>query len=287
MKINKLTPEQIARMDEYVEKCIAIGLNTDPVDLENAKIAVCKAYRLAGLKEPTKFYVVDSPIAAVDFISKLDPSKKKNDIFSEMMYGSMDISWLSYYKYFNEVVNLNLEEITGLIELSEHVGWYNAFEDVVVFQHRPEYIKFDDNKRLHAENGPAIRYRDGFSIYSWHGISVPSEWIENKESLTAETALTWSNIEQRRCAAEIIGWNKIIEKLDCKVIDEDGDPEIGTLLEVNIPEIGREKFLRVKCGTNRIFVLPVPPDMSTAIEAQAWTWNMPLDEFGLGPEIRT
>lgn len=287
MKIKSLTPEQTARFGEYVEKCIAIGLNTDEVDLDNAKLAMCKAYRLAGLKEPTQFHVVDSPTAAIDLIQTLDPSKKKSDILNEMCFGSMDISWISFYKYFNEVVGLELEKITGLLELTQHTGWYNAYEDVVVFQHRPEYIKMDDTNRLHCENGPAIRYRDGYSIYSWHGTRIPSEWIENKKSLTPEIALTWSNIEQRRCAAEILGWDNVIQQLNSVVIDEDGDPEIGTLLEVDIPEIGREKFLRVKCGTGRMFCIPVPPDMKTAIEAQAWTWDLTVEDFGVGPEIRT
>lgn len=287
MKIESLTPEQTARFGEYVEKCIAIGLNTDEVDLDNAKLSMCKAYRLAGLKEPTQFHVVDSPTAAIDLIQTLDPSKKKSDILNEMCFGSMDISWISFYKYFIEVVGLDLEKITGLLELTQHTGWYNAYEDVVVFQHRPEYIKMDDTNRLHCENGPAIRYRDGYSVYSWHGTRIPSEWIENKKSLTPEIALTWSNIEQRRCAAEILGWDNVIQQLNSVVIDEDGDPEIGTLLEVDIPEIGREKFLRVKCGTGRMFCIPVPPDMKSAIEAQAWTWDLTVEDFGVGPEIRT
>lgn len=172
MKIESLTPEQTARFGEYVEKCIAIGLNTDEVDLDNAKLSMCKAYRLAGLKEPTQFHVVDSPTAAIDLIQTLDPSKKKSDILNEMCFGSMDISWISFYKYFIEVVGLDLEKITGLLELTQHTGWYNAYEDVVVFQHRPEYIKMDDTNRLHCENGPAIRYRDGYSVYSWHGLSL-------------------------------------------------------------------------------------------------------------------
>jgi hypothetical protein len=287
MKIESLTPEQTARFGEYVDKCIAIGMNTDKVDLDNAKLAVCKAYRLADLKEPTTFHVVDSPIAAVEFIQTLDPSKSKSDILNEMCFGSMDISWISFYKYFIEVVGLDLEKIGGLHDLTYHTGWYNAYEDVVVFQHRPEYIKMDDTNRLHCENGPAIRYRDGYSLYSWHGTRIPSEWIENKASLTPEIALTWSNIEQRRCAAEILGWDNVIRQLNHIVIDEDGDPEIGTLLEVDIPEIGREKFLRVKCGTGRMFCIPVPPDMKTAIEAQAWTWDLTVEDFGVGPEIRT
>ena len=75
-------------------------------------------------------------------------------------------------------------------------------------------------------------------------------------------------------------------KLDSVVVDEDGDPEIGTLLEVDLPDIGKEKFLKVLCGTGRTFALPVPPEMKTALEAQSWTWSIDEKDF-FKPEIRT
>lgn len=286
-KIDKLTDAQIAKMPEYVKMWTDIGLSTDPVDLENAKIAVCSAYRLAGLKEPTMFYVADSPISAIDMIKKMDPSKSSQNIFNEMIYGSQDAHWLGFYQFFSKEVDLDcVKPLEGMIELANHTGWLNVYEDAVVFQHRPEIIKFDAEKRLHCEDGPAIRYRDGYSLYSWHGTRIPSEWITNKSALTAKIAITWENIEQRRCACEILGWAKILKELDSKVIDEDHDPEIGTLLEVTIPNVGKEKFLRVLCGTKREFALPVPPEMRSALEAQAWTWGMNKNEFVI-PEIRT
>jgi hypothetical protein len=99
-------------------------------------------------------------------------------------------------------------------------------------------------------------------------------------------AITWENIEQRRCAAEIVGWAKILDELSAKIIDEDDDPEIGTLVEVDIPDIGKERFLKVQCGTGRTFAIPVPPEMSTAISAQAWTFGIELKDFKI-PEVRT
>ena len=52
---------------------------------------------------------------------------------------------------------------------------------------------------------------------------------------------------------------------------------IGTLLEVNLPDIGKEKFLKVLCGTGREFAIPVPPFMKTALEANAWTYGLDGD----------
>ena len=66
-----------------------------------------------------------------------------------------------------------------------------------------------------------------------------------------------ANVEQRRAACELVGWVNILSQLNAKTIDIDDD-DIGTLLEVEIPDSGKEKFLQVKCGTGREFALPVP-----------------------------
>lgn len=170
-----------------------------------------------------------------------------------------------------------------------HGGFRVMHEDFCIVSDFPEFIKIDAENRPHCENGPSHRWRDGWALYHWHGVSIPAEWIENKAALTAQTALTWPNIEQRRVACEILGWSAILSALNAKTIDLDGDPEIGELVEVDIPEIGRERFLRVLCGTGRQFALPVPPDMKTALQANAWTFgydNAGFAEF-VKPEIRT
>lgn len=286
-KIDSLTEEQKAKMPEYVDKWLKIGLCTDPLELEKAKEAARLMYRAAGLPEPTQFYVADSPVDAIRIIQELDPDQTPSQIFGDMMYGCHDASWCAFYDFFEKEVGVDFEgKLDGLRMLAESCGWVSMYEDVVVFQHRPELIKFDDEDRLHNEFGPAIRFRDGLSIYCWHGQQIPAEWIEEKHKLTAKTALTWKQIEQRRAACEILGWAKILEELNAEVIDKDNDPEIGELVEVDIPEIGREKFLRVLCGTGREFALPVPPDMTSAIQAQAWTWGLEPEDFVV-PEVRT
>jgi hypothetical protein len=151
---------------------------------------------------------------------------------------------------------------------------------------RPEIILIDADNRAHCETGPSHKWRDGWSLYHWHGVKIPAEWVENKAGLSAKTALTWENIEQRRAACEIVGWAKILKELNAIVIDKDSDPEIGTLLEVDLPDSGKERFIHVKCGTGREFALPVPKDCGdTALAANAWTYG--LDGVAYRPEVRT
>ena len=177
------------------------------------------------------------------------------------------------------------EKLKPLMNLAKVCGWWAPYKNTVIFQDRPELIKFDEEKRLHCENGPAIKYRDGFSVYSWHGVRIPQEWVENKSTLTAKTALTWENVEQRRAACEIVGWAKILRELNAKTIDNNPNPFVGELIEVDLPDIGKEKFLRVKCGTEREFALPVPPEMQRASQAQAWL-NWTTEDMYL-PQLRT
>jgi len=142
------------------------------------------------------------------------------------------------------------------------------------------------DNRLHREDGPAVEWPAGEQYYFWRGTQVPDAWISDRASLDAKTALTWSNIEQRRAACEIVGWHRVLSDLKAKTIDKHHNPQIGELVEVNLPDAGKERFLRVQCGTMREFALPVPPTVKTAIEAQAWTWGIDAKEFKI-PEVRT
>jgi len=150
----------------------------------------------------------------------------------------------------------------------------------------PEYIKVDAENRPHCETGPSHRWRDGWSLYHWHGVKVPGQWIEDKASLTPAIALGCENIEQRRAACEIIGWNRILRELNAKTIDKDVDPQIGELVEVTL-EGTKERFLRVLCGTGREFALPVPTTTKTALEGNAWTYGVENPMEFIKPEIRT
>jgi len=179
-----------------------------------------------------------------------------------------------------------LGQLKSAYAVAKECGWVTVYDEAAIVQDRPLHIKMDDQNRLHCEDGPAILYADGFDVYSWHGVRVPEEWIKDKKSLTAKTAITWENTEQRRAACEILGWINVLKELNSRVIDEDADEQVGTLLEVEIPDIGTERFLKVTCGTGRQFAIPVPPDVETALAANAWTFNIEPDVLRM-LEVRT
>jgi hypothetical protein len=166
--------------------------------------------------------------------------------------------------------------------LTKSCGWVWWHEDVLVISDRPKEIHRDAANLLHSITGPAISYRDGWSLYYVHGVAVPADWIELKAKLDPRMALTWENIEQRRALAEIIGWDRVLQQTEAKEIQRD---EFGILLEVNLPQAAGAKFVRVRCGTGRDFVLPVPQDIKSAHAAVAWTYGVNVLEYA--PEVRT
>jgi len=159
-------------------------------------------------------------------------------------------------------------------------------DDTLYWVAKPTLHKMDD-RRLHRQDGPAF-VCDVEDLYFFEGTLVPGAWIEDKSSISAHSAITWPNLEQRRIAcAHIVGWSKILSSLNAKTIDHDGDPLIGTLVEVQLPDLpAPSRFCMVECGTGRQFAIGVPPTTSTAMEAQAWMQGVALSKFKK-PEIRT
>ena len=198
--------------------------------------------------------------------------------------GQDDAFRLAYFQFLNDIGELSgFETLHGNIELCKSAGRVMAYDDICFMSERYEAIHLDEGGRLHCGTGPALSYRDGIRLYEWHGTPYPSEWALNKPN--AAEALSWPNLETRRVLCEMIGWESILKQLEAVVISKDKNPEIGELLQAEIPEIGLEKFLRVTCGTGREFVLSVPPEMKTALEANAWTWGLEPEEYN--PEVRT
>jgi hypothetical protein len=190
--------------------------------------------------------------------------------------GGQDAFWLSFYE-FGRVIGANYSNnghLNAYIDYAKNCGWMFAYKEVAFVSHRPSEIHFDERGLLHCESEKAVKYSDGWGISSWHGTRIPCEWLDGK-TLTPEIALHHENVEQRRAACEILGWNNVLNKLNAKTIDKNPNPFVGELLEVDIPDIGREKFLRVKCPTGRQFAMPVPPEMKSASEAQRWLRPVP------------
>ena len=319
-KIHSLTEAQKARFPELIDKWTRIGLCTEPADRPRAEAAIRTMYKGSGLPLP-KIVWCTSPLAmalvrtiVTDSVGASVWASVRDSVRASVgasvwasvgasvrasvrasvgasvwasVYGQHDAGWLGWGDFFKEVCSLvdETEKLEGLWELSKSAGWAFPYAGICWVSERHCVVKQDDQKRIHCENGPAISYPDGWSIYAWHGVRVPENWIIDRVTLTPKLALGQANVEQRRAACEILGWTNILRQLNAYTLDKDTDPTIGELVEVTLPDSGKERFLRVLCGTGREFAIPVPPTVTTALEANAWTYNLPAKLYH--PEVRT
>ena len=192
-KIENLTEEQMNKFSQYVEEWLDIGLSTEPVNKAMTEKYIKQAYENQGLDTSN-----------LEFEYRCSPEKKH---IAAIMWNNLNAPFLSFYSFMRKEVGVkNITKIDCFIELSKYCGPIALYDKKVIVYERPVKIKMDEQNRLHSETGPAIVYRDGFSVYSWHGVNIPKEWIEDSPP-SAEDAIRWDNMEQRRAACEIIGWD--------------------------------------------------------------------------------
>lgn len=185
------------------------------------------------------------------------------------------------------------ERIGVPIKKSEHLHAYIAYAKssgvgyfypgFAFVSDRPEQICKDDDGLLHNEEGPALRFRDGYSVHCWHGRNVPSKWIEDKANLSPLEVLACENVEQRAAGCAIIGMVKMLDSLKHKIIDSHEDPQCGDLIEIWMPGFPESEFyLKFFCPRNGEMMEPVnkrelvKPDLH---HAHAWHAGIPARLF--------
>lgn len=60
--------------------------------------------------------------------------------------------------------------------LLKHCGSFFLYEKVCLICDRPRLVLLDSHGRFHAEGTPAIEFRDGFSIYAYRHIRLPTKY---------------------------------------------------------------------------------------------------------------
>lgn len=202
-------------------------------------------------------------------------------------------TWASYDCYLTaarDILGLQLPSHAAYAHWEQaaiHGGFRVMHEDFCMVSDFPEFIRIDDMNRPHCETGPSHRWRDGWSLYHWHGVSVPAHWIEQRATLDPNEVIKVENVEQRAVGAEIVGWPRMLDVLKARVIHDSGNDDMGQLIELTLPGLrvpGR--FLKAKCPRNGIIVEGVPYisdidglPIDTALAAQAWRVGDAMSEY--------
>ena len=161
----------------------------------------------------------------------------------------------------------------------EEAGWWWAFEPLCVIAAPPLQIAVDSQGRLHNESGPALVFQDGWSLYCLHGVNVPANAILAPHTITVDQIDQQMNIECCRALIECYGLGRYLTNSGAVEIHRDS---YGILYRRQTG--AREPLVAVKVvnstpepdGSYREYFIRVPPAVTTAHEAVAWS-------FGLSP----
>ena len=286
-KINKLTGPQIARLPEYVERGLRIGLATGPCDRLACQKGAKLAYRLAGKKEPSVFVWLDSPhsgsIGAAMLVQVRDQvwAQVRDQVWAQVRdqvgkaardgvnndgISSLWAQWGAFISFFRDVCGWQdpiLERFEIDEALMQSCGWTWWHQNVLAISDRPRAINRDTQGRLHCEDAPSIRYPDGWALYHIHGVCVPEHVVMRPTEITLSQIADEKNAEVRRVMVERYGEERYIVDSGMKSIAR--DDKYGELFVQNF-DAGRPiAKLRVinrtpePDGSSRIYWLPINP----------------------------
>ncbi|HEY9716086.1 MAG TPA: hypothetical protein V6C69_01350, partial [Trichormus sp.] len=178
-------------------------------------------------------------------------------------------------------------QLDAWINLIKAAPWYGFFENVCFVGVSPNEIVLDNRLRISNMNGPAIVYADGFKVWSIQGMIAPRNLVESPQDLTLQEIDAEANVALRRMMIEGYGMSRYLLDSEAMLIHSD---EFGELYRKELPS---DEPLVMVCvinktpepdGTYKKYFLRVPPEISTAKEAVAWTFEQQTEEYMPGQE---
>jgi hypothetical protein len=198
--------------------------------------------------------------------------------------GNQWAGWVSFLSFFRHVAQLPLDyDQWAHYEQAAICGGPRVMHaDFCIVSDFPRVLTVDANRRPHHDSGPFCAWADGSRLYAWHGTRVPGWIIEHPERITVEHIQQEANAEIRRVLLERFGADRYVRESGAQVVDAD---EIGTLYRVEFAD--DEPLVMVSVlnstpemdGSRKTYLLRVPPTITTAREAVAWTFDVPAAQY--------
>lgn len=279
MTIDSISNEKWEELVRHREQCIKIGSATEPADWAKAEEAITKLYRKMDWNSPITFHRVASPKAAQELMKEQFGAKETVDT---NLWGCMDIYWIGYLQFLASIDGVEADQ--DKLELLEVWGdiansiswWYVVDETTCIMCDRPAEVHWNDSGVLHCETDMAVKFRDGWGLYSYEGVRIPknkSFIITNPEQITVETINSEENAEIKRIMSQQMGINKFLDESGAEVVHmdmvkvyEEGGEETMPRALVRDKE-GRQFLVGTDGSTMRIYYMEVSPETTTCVEA--------------------
>ena len=188
----------------------------------------------------------------------------------DQVYGAHDANWLAFFDFFRTECGLECTALlSGLVELAKNCGWWAPYKNVCILQHRHSEVHFDDDKRLHNDSGMAVKYRDGFGVWSIHGVRVDEQIVMRPETQSVEQIDSEQNQDIRSIRIDRFGWPRYLKESGSTCVDFRDNEIEGTKEALYATKHG-DKRLVATCATGRVFAMGVPSQVRTCEAAQEW-----------------
>ncbi len=220
--------------------------------------------------------------------SQLYGQTGKPDLADDLLYSIIhpEEEWavISFFDFCISVLNCNYpqRDLTVFEALVKYCGWILPFEKICIVCDRPTKLSLDNENRLHASIETAISFADGYSLYSYHGVTLPEKYGKiHPNQWQSKWLLEETNSELRRVLIQEIGYSKICQEL--QAIELDCWQEY-TLLKIDVDiDIESIYLLKMTCpSTGFIHALRVPPNINSAQDAIRWVnWGIDPEEFSV------
>jgi hypothetical protein len=165
-------------------------------------------------------------------------------------------------------------------------GFWTPYPRLCVATDRPVRFEVDWPRphapRPHSATGPALVWRDGWSIYAWRGVGVSKALIDGE--LTITDWLREPNVEVRRAILERMGYGWLLDNGTARKLAAD---EYGTLWwildpysSIGIVVVDVVNSTPEPDGSFKRYVLRVPPDHTVPRDAIGWTFGLRPGAYG-------
>jgi hypothetical protein len=193
----------------------------------------------------------------------------------DLLRGQRAADWIALFLFLREKLAVRYdatlnERLNWWADLARSCFWWWPYREMCIVSERPAEVHMPDGRRLHQDAGPAVRFRDDWSIWAIDGVLVDEQVVLRPETQTLQQIRRERNAEVKRIRIERYGWKRYLDEVGATVLDRrrnDIEATRETLLRIS----DRERLLVCACpSTARIYALPVPPETRTCQEAQAW-----------------
>lgn len=273
-------------------------------------------------KEINVRFIYSLPVINIlrDKVKEREKSKNKTlTYFSSDVDKGYSLGLIGYYDYFKRIGIIKLDKEDDAI-LNKFLDYIRTGIIYTIYLNRravvsrnPLYVLREEfsptqiegdarvgriNRRLNNKEGHAIEWGNGDGIHFVNGVYLGKALFKNifVDGFNGEYSKIFklSNVEHKAIAIQHIGYDKLLDKLNAKKLDEwitesvlNGNRAICELFEFNLDRT-TFRFVKVQDhSTGKITTLGVPVmrDTDTAKGAVAWTFGRKEEDYN--PTIET